>query len=120
MLIKSKTNETSYIEIKDRITAGVRDRYIFMKTPKIKYNAEGGISIDTSALTEYENNPNLYLLSKCVVKIVEEGVDKTPKNSNISDFIKMLDEDFYDSELLKDTIQKALEVYNFLEENMND
>lgn len=120
MIIKSKTNEKSFIEIKDRITTGIRDRYLFMQNPKVKYNSKGEVEIDMSAQTEYECNPNLYLLSKCIITVNEEGVDKTPKSDKLSDLLKLLDENFYDNDLLKDTIQKALELYGFLDQKKNE
>ena len=114
MIIKSRSNAESYIEIKERITAGVRQRYLHMKNPKVVYN-NGKMSIDPSHLLEYETNPNIYLLSQCITKIVEEGIDKTPKATRVSDFIELLDTNFYDEELLEDTTRAALELYNFLE-----
>lgn len=115
MIIKSKNNENSFIEIKDKITAGIRDRYILMHTPKISYNAKQEAIIDTSYLTEYEQTPNMYLLAKCITKVVEDGIDKTPKSNKVSDLVQLLDEDFYDSELLKEVTDKAMELYGFLE-----
>lgn len=120
MIIKSKKDEKSYIEIRERITAGVRDRYLFMRNPKITYNLKGEMMIDNEADTVYESNPNLFLLSKCIVKIVEDGEDKTPKDHNVSSLIDVLDNNFYDSELLNETLKKALEVYNFLEQKAKE
>lgn len=118
MIIKSKTNENTYIEVKDRITAGVRDRFLFMQTPKLQYNANGEAYMEMKYLNEYESNPNLYLLSKVVEKIVQDGEDITPKNDKVSSLIEVLDTKFYDHGLLKETTETVLKTLGFLEEEV--
>lgn len=115
MIIKSQKQENTFIEVKDRITAGVRDRFIFMQTPKLQYNASGEAYMEMKFMNEYESNPNLYLLSRTIIKIVQEGEDITPKNDKLSSLIEILDEKFYDHELLKETTERVLETLGFLE-----
>lgn len=113
MIIKNGKN---FIEIKDKITAGLRDRYNFMQVPKISYDTNGNVTFDTTALTTYEKSPNLFLLANCITRIEEDGVDKTPKTKEVAELLYVLDNDLYDADLISKAINEALKLYGFTSE----
>lgn len=110
-----KLNENTYIEYRDRLTAGEKERYRHAKTPKIKFNDKGEMIYDVD--TSYENSPNFYLLARVIDKVVQDGVDITPHDKTVSSFLAMLDDKFYEDELLQEVTQDILEKNSFLEPN---
>lgn len=111
-MIKKK-NENTYIEYRDKLTAGEKERYTYAKAPKIKANEKGEISYEMD--TTYENSPNFYLLARCIEKVVQEGVDITPKDKTVTSFLEMMDDKLYESELLEEVTKDILEKNGFLE-----
>lgn len=111
-MIKKK-NENTYMEYRDKLTAGEKERYTFAKSPKIRANAKGEISYEMD--TTYENSPNFYLLARVIQRVVQDGVDITPKDRTVSAFLAMMDDKLYESELLTEVINDLLEKNGFLE-----
>lgn len=111
-MIKKK-NENTYIEYRDRLTAGEKERYRHAQAPKLKLNEKGEATFDID--NTYENSPNFYILSRVVEKIVQDGIDITPKDKTISSFLSMMDDKLYEDELLNDVLKDVLTKSGFLE-----
>lgn len=112
-MIKKK-NENTYIEYRDRLTAGEKERYNHAKSPKLKINNSGEISYDID--NTYENSPNFYILSRTIEKIIQNGEDITPKDKTISSFLEMMDDKLYEAGLLKEVLEDLLEKNGFFEQ----
>ena len=112
MMIK-KANENTFIEYRDRLTAGEKQRYQFAKIPKYKSGANGEIVLDLD--NSYENSPNFYLLTRVIEKVFQDGKDITPKDKTVSSFLKMMDNELYENDLLEDVLKDILEKNGFFE-----
>ena len=110
-----KINENTYVEYRDRLTAGEKERYKYANLPKVKVNEKGEMIYDVD--NTYENSPNFYILSRAVTKIVQDGKDITPKDKNVSTFLEMMDNDLYEDKLLNDVLKDILGKNGFLEQN---
>lgn len=110
-----KLNENTYVEYRDRLTAGEKERYKYANLPKVKVNEKGEMIYDVD--NTYENSPNFYILSRAVTKIVQDGKDITPKDKNVSTFLEMMDNDLYEDKLLNDVLKDILGKNGFLEQN---
>lgn len=109
-----KLNENTYVEYRDRLTAGEKERYKHANLPKVKVNEKGEMIYDVD--NTYENSPNFYILSRVVTKIVQDGKDITPKDKNVSTFLEMMDNDLYEDKLLNDVLKDILGKNGFLEQ----
>ena len=109
-----KINENTYVEYRDRLTAGEKERYKHANLPKVKVNEKGAMIYDVD--NSYENSPNFYILSRVVTKIVQDGKDITPKDKNVSTFLEMMDNDLYEDKLLNDVLKDILGKNGFLEQ----
>ena len=94
-----KLNENTYVEYRDRLTAGEKERYKHANLPKVKVNEKGEVIYDVD--NTYENSPNFYILSRVVTKIVQDGKDITPKDKNVSTFLEMMDNDLYEDKFFR-------------------
>lgn len=108
-----KKSDNTYIEYRDRLTAGEKERYKHAQLPKIKVNEKGETAFDVD--TTYENSPNFYILSRTVQKIVQDGEDITPKDKTVSSFLDMMDNKLYEDVLLNDVLKDVLTKNGFLE-----
>ena len=109
-----KLNENTYVEYRDRLTAGEKERYKHANSPKVKVNEKGEIVYDVD--NTYENSPNFFILARTVTKIVQDGKDITPKDKNVSTFLEMMDNDLYEDKLLNDVLKDILGKNGFLEQ----
>lgn len=109
-----KKNENTYIEYRDRLTAGEKERYRHAQAPKLKMNDKGEATFDID--NTYENSPNFYILSRAIEKIIQDGIDITPKDKTISTFLSMMDDKLYEDKLLNDVLKDILTKAGFLEE----
>lgn len=108
-----KKDENTYIEYRDRLTAGEKERYKYAQLPKIKVNEKGETAFDIDST--YENSPNFYLLSRITTKIVQGGENITPKDRTVSAFLDMMDNKLYEDVLLNDVLKDVLTKNGFLE-----
>lgn len=109
-----KLKDDTYIEYRDRLTAGEKERYKYANLPKIKVDKQGEINYDMD--NTYENSPNFFILAKTISKIVQDGKDITPKDKNVSTFLEVMDNDLYEDTLLNDVLKDILGKNGFLEQ----